>query len=1131
MSDRASDLQLGEWQALRGELVALLYQVENRYSRVDRAEPALDDLTERVRNLRDQVVGPEPATHRREAMRTVKRAVNRFSDRDEASRIEDAQDALRSAIAEIRGRQISGNAAALGRHVTDMPEFRELSRLVGGLSARLEQLESKLKLQRVGNDSVDEVAGQVEQLTHVVELLASAVGETGQVKRLESQIAALAALIEKDSKADLSAINKRLDDVSGTVAKLAELQAQQMEREVIREDRLAAAPATQDVATLAPAIRAIETGVRNVYDRIDSIEKNVPLSSGDFERLTAEMAAFTQAMKNRETAPGALVSKVDALAARIGDFQAANGDVASLKQDVSALREAVMAGMEPRFNRIESQIEALSERVAPGSIQVEDQLKLLMRRMHEIGTQLNSLAKLSAAPKDGADIEVMATLIAERTSQAVANSAPGPTTDSVSRDSMSALERRMTALSNRAAAAQPTAPATSPAKSASTLTVAPAACPTPPAPAPEMSDESRDERLEAMLAALGNPDAESDSMPTNPGDDVPLIDSGFKGQGPVSAALAAKVRAMPPSFVAPEPVITTKTAVASVYAALTQTERRAFEPGIAERPPRPQSSFAQPAADSFQPIPSTVSQVEAQTSQNSTSTFVAAARRAQRARAEAAAPDITGDSVIGRALSRFMLDKSAAPAAKKQAPLVRAEKPAKPPKAPKQAEAAKLETVIAPSMTDAVDDAEAQPSFLVRYRRSPLLAATLIAVSMLALNLVMQRMAPAQPQQPTLEALAVDATQTAAPSATPNISLVQPEPRIIDMIDDTVTASINPNVSSFTRSATPTMPMPPTLLANARGNGTTFASSAVPLDASDVTRSIPGQKMATRTFDLLPEAVGPLELRQAAANGDARAQFEVAAIFSEGRAIEQDYSQAAVWYERAAAHGFAPAQYRLGNLYEIGTGVDKDLEVARLWYQRAAEAHNRMAMHNLAALYAGGQIGEQALETAAEWFERAASQGMTGSQFNLGMLYARGLGVQQDFEQSYKWLALAALGGDADAAEAREGIAKSLSIDAISRVGAEVVAWKASPIDLAANFAPIGTWSDKFSPGEAITSRDVIAKVQLALGKLGFDIGAPDGLAGPKTAEAIRAFERGTGMSETGGVNPRLLAVLGSHPV
>ncbi|MEO8683385.1 MAG: SEL1-like repeat protein, partial [Devosia sp.] len=189
------------------------------------------------------------------------------------------------------------------------------------------------------------------------------------------------------------------------------------------------------------------------------------------------------------------------------------------------------------------------------------------------------------------------------------------------------------------------------------------------------------------------------------------------------------------------------------------------------------------------------------------------------------------------------------------------------------------------------------------------------------------------------------------------------------------------------------------------------------------------------------------------------------------------------------------------------------------------------AMHNLAALYASGQLGDQQFETAAEWFERAANLGMTDSQFNLGMLHARGLGVDQNLETSYKWFSLAARSGDVDAGKARDDMARSLTADVVKRLTAEVNAWKAQPIDLAANFAPIGTWSTTFDPGETIKTKEVVSKVQIALAKLGYDVGTPDGMAGPKTAEAIKAFERGTGMSESGAINPRLLAVLGSQPV
>lgn len=1181
-SDPDLEPQPGEWQALRGELVALLDQVEDRYASAQRQEPALDGLSQRVRNLRDQVVAPEGNTRRREALRTVKRAVDRFSDRDDLPVEDSRQDALSNAIAEIRGRQMSAPAAALGRRATDMPEFRELSSLVGGLSGRLERLETELKSQRASNGSVREVASQVEQLTHVVELLAGAVGETGQVKRLEAQIAALSALIEEGPKVDLTAINKRLDDVSGTVGKLAELQAQQMEREIVREDRIAATPKEEGASALQPAMHAIEKSVRNVYDRIDSIEKNVALSSGDFERLTSEMSAFTQAMKDREAAPSKLVAKVDALAARIGDFESSNGDVAGLKNDISALRDAVLAGMEPRFAQIETSIAALSERVAaPADTSVvESRLAELMDRMDQTGSQLDELVRLYSAPQpavqlqqqDPAELEAMATLVAERTSDAMTRKAPAPVamfgpdslksiedrlsglirstgkqpdyeaiaalvaektseavaratpapTPSVSEESMSALEQRVAALFNTAGRDTAERLGRLEAALAARAEAAPVAAPVAAQPTPRTEpvvSENRD-RLDAMLAALDMPEAgkRSDAMPANPAEDAPLIDPGFKNPEPVRAALQAK------------------TAPAPSPAAAPAAARPTFDPASVQRPPRPLSSFAKAPSDPFAPPAMTTAPaptVEAPVTASSTSTFVAAARRAQRARAESGAPVAAeSNSLIGRALSRFKPSAPGDGTAKPEAPVKppKAEKPAKPEKPAKAEKPVKApkptkapEVAVAPPLPDAAD-AEAAPreSFITRHRRPLLLAGTLIVVSMLALNLVMQRMnnRPAQP------AAAATTQPSATPSASDDVSLVAPGARIIDMIDNTTTATIAPaSTATFAKPVT-TTPMPPSLLTATAAEPAALTIDSVPVDATE-TAAIP----AAVTFDLPPEAVGPLELRQAAADGDARAQFEIAAIYTEGRAVEQDYAEAAIWYERAAAKGFVPAQYRLGNLYETGTGVEQDIEQAKVWYQASADAGNRMAMHNLAALYAGGQLGDQQFETAAEWFTKAAERGMTDSQFNLGMLYARGLGVEQDFEQSYKWFSLAALGGDADAGKARDDIAKSLTADIVSRVNDEVAAWKATTITLEANFAPIGTWSPDFVPGDAITTREVVVKVQQALAKLGFDVGTPDGIAGAKTAEAIKAFERGTGMTEVGAINPRLLAVLGSQPV
>ncbi|MEX0859895.1 MAG: peptidoglycan-binding domain-containing protein, partial [Cucumibacter sp.] len=133
--------------------------------------------------------------------------------------------------------------------------------------------------------------------------------------------------------------------------------------------------------------------------------------------------------------------------------------------------------------------------------------------------------------------------------------------------------------------------------------------------------------------------------------------------------------------------------------------------------------------------------------------------------------------------------------------------------------------------------------------------------------------------------------------------------------------------------------------------------------------------------------------------------------------------------------------------------------------------------------------------------------------------------------RSYMWFDLAALGGDTDAATARDDIARSLDADALRLAQGLVEAWRIGTIDIAANYAPIGTWAANFDPGQSITDPQIVMQVQQVLAQLGYEVGEADGVIGPRTGIAIRAFEAAAGMSETGMINPRLLAVLGSQPV
>ncbi|HWA19331.1 MAG TPA: peptidoglycan-binding protein [Devosia sp.] len=1133
-----------DWQTLRGELAALLDQVE---SQVARNQPAY-------------APPPQPDRHR-DALRSVQRAVDRFSEREEAP-ASNARDGLQSAIDQIRSRQGAMPAPRMAA-ASPVPRGEEFVAAMGGVVTRLERIENEIKGGGRSGADIKAVGEQVAQLAHVVELLAGAVGETGQVKRIEGQIASLARLVAQNQnidvaelttrlegqiasigrivtqsrEADVKTLTGRLDDMSTAVGRLADLQVQFANK----------ADNPAHVAAFRDGMELIESSVRNIYDRIDSLERSGGMAPADIERLTGQMSQFIDAMKD-PAAPQGLVELIDALNMRISELESGDRILAPLRKDLVSLRDAVTVSLEPRFDALERkldalvpstsdfsginlQLEELNARIAERPIdngigQLEAQVRQLVARMDQTGEQLSGLAKLYTTNETMPDFDRLADLVASKTSAAMmgVEAASG-----LSQAALDGLEQRITALIQSLAPGVATAPAMTPEETGERLAALEAsllerrfAVPAEDeeaiageaayaAPQGIHADEpaSEPEMFEAPKPAM------SDSMPKDPAEDAPLTPTPFPDPSPVSNAASAQRRLHPGL----EPDLS----LASRYDAPPAPP--AMEPTTLPPAPRPSAGFfdAGPITAPPEPEPAPVAA-------SSRNTFIEAHRRAvQKQQQQAVKPPPASNSLIGRALARFQAANNGDFTKSEPAParVLAGDKPVPAEWIPEPSPMA--EPVLVREA--AHDEAEAhletaetdapKESFLARNRKIILLGAALVALAFLTYNLVMQRVASSSaPAEDPATTGSIDVSQL--PLAPTPVETSVPEttpPRVIPMVDSLSTGSASPVAIGFAAS-TPQQKMPAAFEASTEV-ATTETARIEPLISTPSPVKV----------ELAPEAIGPIELREAAANGDARAQFEVAAIYTEGRAVPQDYKQAAVWYERSAAQGFAPSQYRLGTLYENGDGLDKDLEAARLWYERAAEGGNRMSMHNLAALYASGGLGKQQFDSAAKWFEEAASRGLTDSQFNLGMLYARGLGVKQSLEQSFKWFGIAALSGDKDAAKARDDIARSLGAEEVGKLTAEVAAFKPAPIDLAANFAPIGTWSKKFDPGETIAAKDIVASVQAALTRLGYDVGVPDGVSGPKTSDAIKAFERATGMSEIGLINPRLLAVLGSQPV
>jgi localization factor PodJL len=364
---------------------------------------------------------------------------------------------------------------------------------------------------------------------------------------------------------------------------------------------------------------------------------------------------------------------------------------------------------------------------------------------------------------------------------------------------------------------------------------------------------------------------------------------------------------------------------------------------------------------------------------------------------------------------------------------------------------------------------------------------------------------------PTVPQVAEDAL--VPPPATPDaaIAFAQPEP----VADRFEAGPALPESSSFSAM----VDGPDDELAGLVATPATEVAAEMPLP--------PGQ------ISGLDPRIGGDRLLTAADDGDPAAAFEVARRYADGAQVPKNLAKAAEWYRRAAEGGIAVAQYRLASLYERGQGVPRNLVDAVNWYQRAADQGNVNAMHNLAVLMSEGVEGPPDHDKALQWFLAAADYGVRDSQYNLGVIYARGLGPTQDLVQSYKWFAIAAGQGDTDASARRDEVAKAMNPEELARARGDVAAWRVKPTIAEANGVtpPPGGWD-----GNGVTIADadrqaLVRKIQILLAEQGYDPGPADGVAGPKTVEAVRAYQRQTGQPETGEIDATLVAALAGSPM
>jgi hypothetical protein len=111
-----------------------------------------------------------------------------------------------------------------------------------------------------------------------------------------------------------------------------------------------------------------------------------------------------------------------------------------------------------------------------------------------------------------------------------------------------------------------------------------------------------------------------------------------------------------------------------------------------------------------------------------------------------------------------------------------------------------------------------------------------------------------------------------------------------------------------------------------------------------------------------------------ATDGSPEDQFQVGAMYEQGRDVPRNDTMAFRWYKKAAEKGLSESQYKVALMYRTGKGTAKSSYQAARWFQAAADQGHAKAQVKLGQMYRSGKGVERNETTAFKWFLKAADQ-------------------------------------------------------------------------------------------------------------------------------------------------------------
>ena len=165
-------------------------------------------------------------------------------------------------------------------------------------------------------------------------------------------------------------------------------------------------------------------------------------------------------------------------------------------------------------------------------------------------------------------------------------------------------------------------------------------------------------------------------------------------------------------------------------------------------------------------------------------------------------------------------------------------------------------------------------------------------------------------------------------------------------------------------------------------HGLTLISAFVLLNFAVVT-SVEGAELVKTSEAQITSIITSAE------SGDAKAQYNLAKLYEEGKGVPKSISKAVKWYHSAAVQGHVEAQYKfataldghpeasflIGKMYQGGTGVEINIPIALKLFKQAATKDYAEAQYVLGSMFASGEGVKRDNDETIRLWRKAAAQG------------------------------------------------------------------------------------------------------------------------------------------------------------